>query len=319
MALSALSAAAHGRHLTHRMGEGTRERAGHDLWDDFLTSRKQLRGRLPKSRRDTPTRSSSAAAQPRCDPRPAGIARRAARMARSNSGRSGHQAAGCEACRGCHASEPGHATTTGVPRLSSETSSSDQPYVSTRGSNLVWHTTAVWPESLAATSPEHVPVVGREVFILYTEFASWRPNASRDDRTCSGSSLRLVGGTAFDSDEMFTVVVGSSPRAAAATGRTQVMEHRTVHPLPRPIADGTVYVGTASRNVSLSRRPSAGLPSTRAVSVGDAGPHCCDSRRRHGRLRRPTSDRGLAVEVRADRRQQQARSQLRRLRRRPIL
>ena len=103
-----------------------------------------------------------------------------------------------------HASEPGHASTAGVPHLWSGTGGSDGPYVSVQGGKVVWQD--VGNSSRCCAGDARVPVLdGGVVYSRNTYVGNKTFDATNGQVTGTFTSTLAP---AFDSNDMFTVSGG---------------------------------------------------------------------------------------------------------------
>ncbi|MHB8489611.1 MAG: S8 family serine peptidase [Candidatus Dormibacteria bacterium] len=167
-----------------------------------------------------------------------------------------------------HASEPGHASTAGVPHLWSGTGGSDGPYISTQGGKVVWQDGG--GGAACCSHPVRVPVIHGG--LLYTR------NTQLGNQTLVATNGQLSGtftstvAPAFDSLEMFTVsggvltATGSNDWTFSGDGTQNGV------PITAPIVvNGTVYVGAASGKVYALSEAINGLAVNTPIWVGNAG------------------------------------------------
>ncbi len=145
-----------------------------------------------------------------------------------------------------HASEPGHASTAGVPHLWSGTGGSDGPYVTTQGGTLVWQDGVAGGGCCAGHS--RVPVLDGSVVYSRNAFAGNQALDATSGRVTGTFTSTLA--PAFDSNEMFTVSAG----VLTATGSDNWTYSGDGTPNGEPstapvVVNGTVYVGAASGKV----------------------------------------------------------------------
>ncbi|MGA7988506.1 MAG: S8 family serine peptidase [Candidatus Dormiibacterota bacterium] len=145
-----------------------------------------------------------------------------------------------------HAAEPGHASTAGVPHLWSGTGGSDGPYVSTQGGKVMWQNGGGGAQ--CCSHPVRLPVIHGGV--LYTR------NSDRGNQTLNATNGALSGtftssvAPAFDSNEMFTVSGGVLTATGSNNWTYSGDGTQNGEPVTAPIVvNGTVYVGAASGEV----------------------------------------------------------------------
>jgi subtilisin family serine protease len=167
-----------------------------------------------------------------------------------------------------HASEPGHASTAGVPHLWSGNGGSDGPYVSTQGGKLVWQDGG--GGGRCCGGDVRVPVLARgSVYIRQTQTGNETVVASNGQQV--GTFTSTVA-PAFDSNEMFTVSGG----VLTATGSNNWTYSGDGTPNSAPITapivvTGTVYVGAGSGKVYALPEAGNGLAVNTPSWIGNAG------------------------------------------------
>jgi subtilisin family serine protease len=167
-----------------------------------------------------------------------------------------------------HASEPGHASTAGVPHLWSGTGGSDGPYISTQGGKVVWQDGG--GGAACCNHPVRVPVIhGGLLYTRNTQLGNQTLVAANGQP--SGTFTSTVA-PAFDSLEMFTIsggvltATGSNDWTFSGDGTQNGV------PITAPIVvNGTVYVGAASGKVYALSEAINGLAVNTPIWVGNAG------------------------------------------------
>ena len=167
-----------------------------------------------------------------------------------------------------HASEPGHASTAGVPHLWSGTGGSDGPYVSTQGG------TVVWQDGLGGTrcceGDVRVPVLnGSLVYARNTESGNQTLVAATGQSTGTFTSALAP---AFDTHDRFTVSAG----VLTATGTDNWTYAGDGPPADAPITapilvNGTVFIAAASGKVYALPEDDGGIAVNTPTWVGNAG------------------------------------------------
>ncbi len=165
-----------------------------------------------------------------------------------------------------HASEPGHASTAGVPHLWSGTGGSDGPYVTTQGGGVVWQDQG--SSSRCCSGDTRVPVLDGGVVYARNTFIG--------NKTLDATSGQVTGtftatlAPAFDATEMFSVSAGVL--TATGTDNWTYAGDGTANAEPSTapvVVNGTVYVGAASGKVYALPEAVNGVNTP--IWVGNAG------------------------------------------------
>ncbi len=167
-----------------------------------------------------------------------------------------------------HAAEPGHASTAGVPHLWSGTGGSDGPYVSTQGGKVVWQDGQ--GGSRCCSGDVRVPVLARgSVYIRQTQTGNETVVATNGQQVGTFTSTTAP---AFDSNEMFTVSGGVLTATGSSNWTYSGDGTPNSAPVTAPIVvNATVYVGAASGKVYALPEAGNGLAVNTPTWIGNAG------------------------------------------------